>query len=106
MIVTLLLAPFAPFATEEVWQTILGHTDSVHRQAWSESNEGLAADAQITIVVQVNGKLRDRITAPPGLDETALQKIALASAAVGRYVNGRDIQKIIVIPDKLVNIVL
>ncbi|HFQ94774.1 MAG TPA: leucine--tRNA ligase, partial [Anaerolineae bacterium] len=50
---TLLLAPFAPFVTEEVWQTILGHTDSVHRQSWPEYDEALAADAQITIVIQV-----------------------------------------------------
>lgn len=103
---TLLLAPFAPFVAEEVWQTVLGHSNSVHRQTWPEHDASLAADAQITIVVQVNGKLRDRITAPPGLDETALQEMALASAAVGRYVNGRAIRKIIVIPDKLVNIVI
>lgn len=103
---TLLLAPFAPFVTEEVWQTVLGHTGSVHRQSWPDYDATLAADAQITIVIQVNGKLRDRITASSGLDETALQKMALDSEAVRRYVNGRTIQKIIVIPDKLVNIVV
>jgi leucyl-tRNA synthetase len=103
---TLLLAPFAPFVTEEVWQTVLGYGDSVHRQSWPVYDAALAADAQITIVIQVNGKLRDRITASPGLDETALQQMALASDSGRRYVNGRDIQKIIVIPDKLVNIVV
>ncbi len=103
---TLLLAPFAPFVTEEVWQTVLGYSDSVHRQSWPVYDAALAADAQITIVIQVNGKLRDRITASSGLAETALQEMALASDAVNRYVNGRAIQKIVIIPDRLVNIVV
>jgi leucyl-tRNA synthetase len=103
---TLLLAPFAPFITEEVWQAVLGHTESVHRQAWPVYDEGLTADEQITLAVQVNGKVRDHITITADLDEADIQKMALATEGVQRFVNGRAIHNIIIVPHKLVNVVV
>jgi leucyl-tRNA synthetase len=101
-----LLAPFAPFIAEEVWQVVLGEPDSVHRQAWPSYTEALTVDAQITLVVQVNGKVRERITVAATISEVQMRKTAVASPKVQNFVNGRSIQKIIIIPPKLVNIVV
>ncbi|HEX6384380.1 MAG TPA: leucine--tRNA ligase [Anaerolineae bacterium] len=103
---TLLLAPIAPFITEEVWQTILGHEDSVHRQSWPAYDEAQTAETELTIVVQVNGKLRDRITVPADADEQTLREAAVNSPTVQRYINGQTIRNVIVVPQKLVNIVV
>jgi leucyl-tRNA synthetase len=103
---TLLLAPFAPFISEEVWQAVLGHRESVHRQAWPVYDEGMTADEQITLAVQVNGKVRDHITIPANLPEADLQEKALAAEGVRRFVNGRAIHNVIIVPGKLVNVVV
>ena len=104
--VTLLLAPIAPFITEEVWQTVLGHQESVHRQPWPAYDEAQAADVEITIAVQVNGKLRDRVTVAAGISEEELKKTAVDSPIIQRTINGQVIRNVIVVPQKLVNIVL
>lgn len=103
---TLLLAPFAPFMSEEGWQTVLGHSESVHRQDWPEYDEALTVAAQVTIMVQVNGKLRDRVTVAADEDEGMVQEAVLASENVQRHVNGLPIRKVIIVPNRLVNIVV
>ncbi len=103
---TLLLAPICPFITEEVWQTVLGHTESVHRQAWPDFDESLAADEVVTVVVQVNGKVRDRFEAAVGMDEEALRVAAVSRPKIQRFTNGKPIRKVIVVPPGLVNIVV
>jgi leucyl-tRNA synthetase len=103
---TVLLAPIAPFITEEVWQTVLGHKESVHQQSWPTYDEALTADEQITVVVQVNGKLRDRLLVPANSDEETLRKAALSSSGAKRYIDGYQVRKVIVVPEKLVNIVV
>jgi leucyl-tRNA synthetase len=103
---TLLLAPICPFITEEVWQTVLGHTDSVHRQAWPSCDAALAADEMATIIVQVNGKVRDRIEVEMDVSEDVLRETAVSSPAVQRHLNSQSIQKIVVVRNKLVNIVM
>ncbi len=102
---TLLLAPICPFITEEVWQTVLGHTDSVHRQAWPGYDAALVADEVVTIIVQVNGKVRDRIEVDACVSEDVLRKTAVSSPAVQRHINGQSIRKMVVVRNKLVNIV-
>lgn len=102
---TLLLAPIAPVITEEIWQTILGGTESVHRQPWPVYDEALTIDEQVTIVVQVDGKVRDRMTIAADSDQQTMRETAMQSAAVQRHVDGRVIENIIVVPGKLVNIV-
>jgi leucyl-tRNA synthetase len=99
---TVLLAPVAPFITEEVWQTILGHQESVHRQTWPSYDEQTAADKLITVVVQVNGKLRDKLQIPAEIDEESLREAAINSPGVRRHTAG----KTIIVPRKLVNIVV
>jgi leucyl-tRNA synthetase len=102
----LLLAPIAPFISEEIWQTFLGYSDSVHRQRWPKHDEALAAEEEITLVVQVNGRVRDRLTMPADASETMLREAALLSPKVQRYTDDKIIRSVIVVPQKLVNIVI
>jgi len=104
--ITLLLSPIAPFITEEVWQNVLGHELSVHRQLWPSYDADLAKEEQVTVVVQVNGRVRERLQVDIGSDEHALQKEALVSSHVQRHINGKAIRKIIFVPDRLINIVV
>ncbi|WP_420640940.1 leucine--tRNA ligase [Candidatus Leptofilum sp.] len=101
-----LLAPIAPFITEEVWQTVLGHAESVHLQPWPSYNEAMTLDSEITIVVQVNGKVRDRMTVAVDMPVALVKETAVAQPNVQNHINGQPIRKIIVVPQKLVNIVV
>jgi leucyl-tRNA synthetase len=102
---TRLLAPICPFVTEEVWQTVLGHTGSVHQQPWPTYDEALTVDEVVTIVVQVNGKLRDRIEVPAGLDEEMLRETAVQAPNAQRFIHNKTVRDVIIVPDRLVNIV-
>ncbi|MBE2200972.1 MAG: leucine--tRNA ligase [Anaerolinea sp.] len=102
---TLLLAPICPFIAEEAWQETLGHTESVHRQAWPTYDAALAAAAVVTVVVQVNGKVRDRLTLPSDVPEETLRETAVATPGAQRFIAGRAIRQVIVVPNRLVNIV-
>jgi leucyl-tRNA synthetase len=104
---TRLLCPIAPFVTEEVWQEVLDHKgSSVHQTSWPGYDEALIAAEEVTIMVQINGKLRDQVVVPSGIGEESLQEIVLAQAKVQKYLNGRSPSKMIVVPEKLINIVL
>ena len=100
----LLLAPFAPHMTEELWHR-RGGAGSVHRQPWPAYDGALAAAADVTIVVQVDGKVRDRIAAPAGTPKADLERMALASEKVQAALRGAPPSKVIVVPDRLVSIV-
>jgi len=102
--IVLLLAPFAPHMTDELWHK-RGGQGSVHQQRWPTYDELIAAPAELTIVVQVNGKLRDRIVAPAGSSEDALRSAALASPKVRAALAGSSPKKVIVVADRLVSIV-
>jgi leucyl-tRNA synthetase len=101
----LLLAPFAPHITEELWQR-RGGADSVHRQSWPTYDPSLAREATVTVVAQVNGKLRERLELPAGLGEAALKEAALASPKVVQAIGGARIDRVIVVADRLVNVVI
>ena len=100
-----LMAPITPHIAEELWAA-LDKPYSVHTQAWPEYDPAAAKEDEITLVVQINGKVRDRITVPAGISEAEAQAMALASEAVKQHVDGQTPKKIIVIEGKLVNIVL
>ena len=100
----LLLAPFAPHIAEELWAR-MGHERSVHLEAALEPDERALAVDEITLVVQVNGKIRARIAAAPGISEAAAIALALADANVRSQLDGKQIRKQIFVPGKLVNIV-
>ncbi len=101
----LMLEPFAPYLVEEMWEQ-LGRTGPVFRQAWPTYDEELAKDEAAEIPVQVNGKLRTKITAPFGTPREDLEAQALADPRVQAFTQGKQIVKVIVVPDKLVNIVV
>jgi leucyl-tRNA synthetase len=103
---TRLLAPICPFVTEEVWQAVLGHSGSVHQQAWPTYDKALTVDEVVTVVVQVNGKLRDRIQVPVGLDEAALRETAVHAPGVQRFIQNKTVHDVIVVPGRLVNLVV
>ena len=102
----LVLAPFAPHLADELWQVGLGQSGFLYKHAWPESDPEVAKADEITLVVQVNGKVRDKITAPAGLDNESLKAIALESERVQEHTNGKTIRNVIVVPGKLVNIVV
>jgi leucyl-tRNA synthetase len=100
----LLLAPFAPYVTEELWER-RGGRGSVHRQSWPAFDPSMAAAREVTLVVQIDGKVRERITAPAGISNRAAEELALASPKVKAALESRVIDRKIVVPDRLVNIV-
>ena len=101
----LLLAPSAPHMAEELWQQ-LGYTYSIHNQSWPEWNRELAADEEITLVIQVNGKLRDKISVPVDITEETAKQLAFEQERIKGYVEGKSIARIIYVPGRLLNIVL
>jgi len=101
----LMLAPVAPFMAEELW-ALKGHSYSIHQQSWPEWEESLAADDMITLVLQVNGKLRGRLTMPADLTEAQARQEALNSEAVQRHLAGKPAKRLIYVPGKLVNVVV
>ena len=103
--VTLLLAPICPFIAEDVWQTVLGQDGTVHRQSWPVYDEAMLVETMITLPVQVNGKLRDRIEVAVDADEEMVRTTAVVTPGVQRHIDGQAIQQIIIVPGKMVNIV-
>jgi leucyl-tRNA synthetase len=101
----LILAPFAPHHAEEMWAA-MGESYSVHQQAWPAWNETLIVAEEITLVVQVNGKLRDRIEVRADITEEAAKELALSSERVRPHVEGREIRKSVYVPGRLVNLVV
>jgi leucyl-tRNA synthetase len=99
-----LVAPMAPHLAEEAW-ALLGSEGLVADSEWPAFDPTLLVDDQVTLAVQVNGKLRDTLTAPRGLDRAAAEALALASEKVQRQLDGAAPRKVIVVPDRLVNIV-
>jgi leucyl-tRNA synthetase len=100
----LLIAPMAPHLAEECW-AVLGQAGMIADAEWPSFDPALLIDDQVTLAVQVNGKLRDTLTAPRGLDRAAAEELALGSERVQRQLNGAPPRKVIVVPDRLVNIV-
>jgi len=100
----LLLAPFAPHLSEELW-TLLGNSESVFLQSWPTFDESYLTTDQITIVVQVNGKVRSKIEVPADLDQDELKKRALEDEKIKSYTS-EGIKRVIVVPGRLVNVVV
>lgn len=101
----LLLAPFAPFLTEELWAR-LGHTESIHKEPWPEYDPELLVEDQVEIVVQINGRVRSRMTLPANISAAEMREAVLEQPRIRELVAGKEIQKIIPVPGKLVNIVI
>ncbi len=100
-----MMAPIAPHITEELWAWS-GKPYSIHQQRWPKVDEEAAAEELITLIVQVNGKLRDRISVPAGISDGEAREKALASESVKKFLSGKTPRKVIVVPGRLVNIVV
>jgi leucyl-tRNA synthetase len=101
----LLLAPTAPHLAEELW-TRTGHPHTIHNQPWPEYDPELAREAQTTLVIQINGKLRDKILVPTSISEADAKEIALSRERVKAYIDGKKLARIIYVPKRVVNIVV
>ncbi|MCX5999301.1 MAG: leucine--tRNA ligase [Chloroflexi bacterium] len=101
----LLLAPTAPHMTEELW-TMTGHPYSIHKQSFPVWDANLAAEEQYSLVIQVNGKLRDKVLVPVSITEPEAREIALSQPRVMAYTQGKEVTKFIYVPGKLVNLVV
>ncbi|GMQ85034.1 MAG: leucine--tRNA ligase [Acidimicrobiia bacterium] len=104
-ILLLLLAPIAPHITEELWHRG-GNVASIHLAAWPEADAAVATEPMVTLVVQVNGKVRDRIEVAPDIDEETATAAAMASERIQAYLEHGEVRKVIARPPGLVNIVI
>ena len=104
-ILTKLLAPMAPFVTEEVWHR-LGNDESVHLQSWPEADPSVAADQSVTMVVQVNGKVRARFEVPVDISEDEAVALAKTAENVGKHLDGGEIRNVIARLPQLINFVV
>lgn len=100
------LSPFAPHMADELWQVGFGHSDFLYKHSWPAADTEIAKNEEITLVVQVNGKVRDKLTAPADADTETLKAMALASDRVSEFTDGKTIRNVIVVPGRLVNIVV
>ena len=101
----LLMAPFTPHIAEELWVRT-GHEYSVHQQSWPTWDEELTKEETIVLVVQVNGKVRDKIEAPAGLSQDEALELALSSRKIQKYVAGKEIRRVIFAQGRILNIVV
>jgi leucyl-tRNA synthetase len=99
-----MVSAYAPHLGEELWEQ-LGYQESISKSPWPDWDEALTVESEVTIVVQINGKVRDKFSAPPGGTREELEGRALALASIKKWLEGQKVIKIVVVPNKLINIV-
>jgi leucyl-tRNA synthetase len=102
---TLMLAPFAPHLAEEIWQRT-GHMESLARAPWPKFDEAKLAESSMELPVQVNGKVRDKVTVPADADEQTVLSAAEAAERARPWIEGKTVVKRLYVPGKLVNFVV
>jgi leucyl-tRNA synthetase len=101
----LLLSPMAPHISEGLWQA-LGHAESLSRESWPKFDPKYVQESEIEMPVQINGRVRGRITVPADAGNAEMEKAALADPRVKKYLEGSSVRKVIIVPKKLINIVV
>ena len=100
-----ILAPFTPHITEELWHQ-LGHKDSIHQQKWPKYDPKLVKEKMITLVIQVNGKVRDKVEVEADISEEKAKELAISREKIKKWIKGKEIKKVIFVPRKLINLVI
>ncbi len=101
-----LLAPFAPYLTEEIWRDIWGNKTSIHLEAWPEYDPKMLKQDRFELVIQINGKVRDKVSADTNTSQKDAEKLALGQEKIREWLKGKQIKKTIFVKNRLVNIVL
>ena len=102
----IVLAPFAPHVAEELWHSALGHDTTVNDAKWPEWNEEYLKENNVNYAVSFNGKARFTIQVPADMPKDEVEKLALSNESSAKWLDGKTIRKIIVVPGKIVNIVV
>lgn len=105
-ILALLLAPFTPHMAEEVWHEVLGNTNSIHKSAWPRYDPKLIKEENVTVVVQINGKLRSQLTINSEQSKSEVEKLAKEDEKAAKWLNGQKVKKVIFVPGKIINFVV
>jgi len=100
-----LLAPLAPHITEELWEQ-LGHRESILKEKWPQYDEELIEEETFQLIIQINGKVRDRIEVPKGISEEEVKELALSQEKIQKWLGNKQPKKIIYIPSRLINLVV
>jgi leucyl-tRNA synthetase len=100
-----LLAPMAPHLAEELWQR-LGHKNSIFKEKWPKYDEKLIKEDLVTLIIQINGKVRDKIEVESSISKEEAEKLALSLEKIKKWIEGKEIKKIIFVPKRLINIVV
>jgi leucyl-tRNA synthetase len=100
-----LLAPLAPHLAEELWSA-LGNKKSIHMEAWPEYVAALVEEGEYDLIIQINGKMRDKIRVSKKLERPEIEKLTMARDTIKKHINGKEIKKIILVPNRLINIVI
>ena len=100
-----LLSPFAPHITEELWQK-LGHRESIFMEKWPEFSEKMLKKDTITLIIQINGRVRDIIEVKAGISEREAKELTLTRERVKKYLSDKEVKKVIFVAEKLINIVI
>jgi leucyl-tRNA synthetase len=100
----LLLGPFSPHVSEELWEQ-LGHAESLFKRPWPAADPAALVRRDVTVVVQVDGKVRGRLTVEVDAAEARVQGLALADDRVRPWLQGRQVERVVVVPNRLVNVV-
>ncbi len=104
-VITVVVAPFAPHIGEELWQMI-GNEGSVFNITWPKYDESALSKDEIEVIVQVNGKLRCKLSLPSNISKEEMEKIAIENEKIKEHIEGKNVVKIIAVPKKLINIVV
>ena len=101
-----LIAPFAPHLAEELWQNVLNNKQSIHLEKWPQHNEKLAVQENTLIIIQINGKVRDKVEVSYNIEQKEVEKLALNSLKIKNIIGANQVKKIIFVPNKIINIVI
>jgi leucyl-tRNA synthetase len=104
-ILVITLSPFAPHICEEMWE-IIGNERGMVKASWPEWDESALKQDEITVVVQINGKVRSKIQVPSDFSEDQVKQMALEDERINKFISDKEIKRVVVVPQKLVNIVI